>query len=270
MPDREHAQRALQAVKLRIHQDIVLNTSTLLDAEEAVLVLPAQTRYEQTSGGTSTSTERRIRFTPEIPGPRIEEAKPEWQIPCLIGLALRPGRSDLFGYENTAAIRDEMAALIPMYAGIETLKQEGDWVQWGGAQLGATSFGTDDGKALFSCVPIPRVDVPPGAFFLGMRRGKQFNSMTFGNKDPLSQNRSRNALFCEASDLAALGLRAGTKVRVRSPHGELDCVCYEGPCRKGHVQAYWPEANVLLSRVYDPASGEPDYKTVVTLTPLNA
>ena len=39
--------------KVRIHQDIVLNTSTLVDAQELVLVLPAQTRYE--SGGTSTS-----------------------------------------------------------------------------------------------------------------------------------------------------------------------------------------------------------------------
>ncbi|MDX2023096.1 MAG: molybdopterin-dependent oxidoreductase [Deltaproteobacteria bacterium] len=266
MPDRDHAQRALQAVRLRVHQDIVLNTSTLLDAEEAVLVLPAQTRYEQASGGTSTSTERRIRFTPEIPGPRIEEAKPEWQIPCLIGLALRPGRHDLFGYADTAAIRDEMGALIPMYAGIETLKREGDWVQWGGPQLGGTSFGTEDGKAIFSCVPVPRVEVPEGAFLLSMRRGKQFNSMTFGPKDPLSQDRGRNAIFCEASDLAALGLREGASVRVRSPHGELEGVCYAGPCRKGHVQAYWPEGNVLLSRVYDPVSGEPDYKTVVTLT----
>ena len=62
---------------LRIHQDIVLNSSTLLDARQGVLVLPAQTRYEQKSGGTSTTTERRIRFTPEIPGPRIAEARAE-------------------------------------------------------------------------------------------------------------------------------------------------------------------------------------------------
>jgi len=265
MPDRNHAQRALQKVGLRVHQDIVLNTSTLLDAEEAVLVLPAQTRYEQTSGGTSTSTERRIRFTPEIPGPRIEEAKPEWQIPCLIGLALEPGRADLFGYKNTAAIREEMGQLIAMYAGIETLKEEGDSVQWGGPQLGATSFGTDDGKAVFSGVPIPHVDVPKGSLLLSMRRGKQFNSMTFGTRDPTSENRDRQAVFCAKSDLAELGLASGDHVRIVSPHGELAGVCYEGPCRKGHVQVYWPEGNVLLSRVYDPVSGEPEYKAVVTL-----
>ncbi len=38
-----------------------------------------------------------------------------------------------------------------------------------------------------------------------------------------------------------------------------------GPCRRGHVQAYWPECNVLVGRRYDKASGEPDYNTVVRI-----
>ncbi len=45
---------ALARVPLRVHQDIVLNTSTLVEAER-VLVLPAATRYEQRGGGTSTT-----------------------------------------------------------------------------------------------------------------------------------------------------------------------------------------------------------------------
>ena len=140
MPDRDHARRALTRVRLRVHQDIVLNTSTLLDAAEAVLVLPAQTRYEQRSGGSSTSTERRIRFSPEIPGPRIAEARPEWEIPALIGARLQPEQADLFDYPDTAAIRREMAELMPLYRGVERLEKEGDSVQWGGAQLGARRF----------------------------------------------------------------------------------------------------------------------------------
>src|SRR6201999_968746 len=116
---------------------IVLNTSTLLDSRGTVLVLPAETRYEQRSGGSSTSTERRIRFTPEIPGPRIAEARPEWEIPALIGRRLEPDRDDLFPYEDSGAVRREMGELMPMYAGIEKLSKEGDWVQWGGERLGA-------------------------------------------------------------------------------------------------------------------------------------
>jgi predicted molibdopterin-dependent oxidoreductase YjgC len=148
MPDRQHARRALRNVKLRVHQDIVLNTSTLLDAKQAVIVLPAQTRYEQRGGGTSTSTERRIRFSPEIPGPRIDEAKAEWEIPALIGRKLRPEQSNLFHYRDADQVRQEMARVMPLYAGIERLNREGDWVQWGGERLGSDGFpNMPEGKA---------------------------------------------------------------------------------------------------------------------------
>lgn len=265
MPDRQHARRALEQVKLRVHQDIVLNTSTLLDAEGAVLVLPAQTRYEQRSGGTSTSTERRIRFTPEIVGPRLAEAKPEWEIPCLIGQALEPERQDLFGYRNTGEIRAEMAELMPLYAGVETLEKEGDWVQWGGPQLGSSGFPTASGKAELSVVRVPRVDVPLGQFLLTTRRGKQFNSMTYGSKDPLTNGQPRSSILLDARDWAELGIHEGERIKVVSSAGSLDATAGVGPCRRGHAQGFWPECNALLGRKYDPASGEPDYNTTVRI-----
>jgi molybdopterin-dependent oxidoreductase alpha subunit len=265
MPDRRHAQRALENVRLRVHQDIVLNTSTLLDAQEAVLVLPAQTRYEQKSGGTSTSTERRIRFTPEIPGPRIEEARAEWEIPALIGRVLRPERPDLFGHPDTRAIREEMAQVMPLYAGIEKLEKAGDSVQWGGEQLAREGFANmPEGRALFSRVSIPRVDVPEGRFLLTSRRGKQFNSMAYGRKDPVT-NTHRDTVFLAAKDMESLGLSEGERVRVKSEMGEMEAVARTGPCRTQHVQAFWPECNVLTPRRYDPASGEPDYNATVTI-----
>jgi predicted molibdopterin-dependent oxidoreductase YjgC len=265
MPDRAHAKRALSNVKLRVHQDIVLNTSTLLDAREAVLVLPAQTRYEQKSGGTSTSTERRIRFTPEIPGPRIAEARAEWEIPALIGRALRPGREDLFGYTDTAQIREEMAKVMPLYAGIEKLEKAGDHVQWGGEQLGRDGFtNMPDGRARFSVVSIPRVDVPEGRFLLTSRRGKQFNSITYGPKDPVT-NAARDTVFLAEKDMEALGLADGDRVVVKSELGQMRAVARKGPCRPRHVQAFWPECNAVIPRRYDPASGEPDYNTAVSI-----
>ena len=103
---------ALSNVKLRIHQDIVLNTSSVLDGP-AVLILPAQTRYETPGGGTATSTERRIRFTPEIPGPRIDEARPEWRIPVDLAIAARPELADALAWRTPGDIRAEMARAIP-------------------------------------------------------------------------------------------------------------------------------------------------------------
>lgn len=263
MPDTKHARQGLTSVALRVHQDIVLNSTTLLDAREAVLVLPAETRYEQRSGGTSTSTERRIRFTPEIPGPRIAEARPEWEIPALIGRALSPSRNDLFAYEDSAAVRKEMARTMPLYAGIERLEKEGDWVQWGGERLGAAGFpNLAEGRARFSVVKIPRIDVPEGRFLLTLRRGKQFNSMTYGDRDPLTLGR-RTDVFLDERDLIGLGLSGGDAVEVTSEFGSMTARVKPGPCRRQHAQAFWPEANVLLGRKYDPQSGEPDYNAVV-------
>ena len=55
-----------------------------------IVLLPAQTRYEQRGGGTSTSTERRIRFSPEIPGhPTIGESE-GIEIPGLVAVSAKP------------------------------------------------------------------------------------------------------------------------------------------------------------------------------------
>jgi len=142
MPDPKYVGEALVQVPVRVHQDIVLNNSMLLDAKGAVIILPGQTRYEQRTGGISTSTERRIRFTPEIPGHKIGETLPEWEIPTLIGRKSMPNGDKLFPFNDTQTIREEMSRIMPIYQGIEKLTQEGDQLQWGGPQLYSEGFTT--------------------------------------------------------------------------------------------------------------------------------
>ena len=78
--DQVRSRAALRAPRLRIHQDIVLSSSMLAECDGDVLLLPATTRYESPGGGTETSTERRVIFSPEIPGRRIGSARPEWWV----------------------------------------------------------------------------------------------------------------------------------------------------------------------------------------------
>jgi molybdopterin-dependent oxidoreductase alpha subunit len=147
---------AMNKIRVRVHQDIVLNTSMLLDAEQAVVLLPGQTRYEQRGGGTSTSTERRIRFTPEIPGHPIGEARPQWEILVRIGRQTMPNGDKLFPFDDTQSIREEMARVMPIYQGIEKLKKEGDQLQWGGPFLFKDGFtGMPDHRALFTVLEAP-------------------------------------------------------------------------------------------------------------------
>jgi molybdopterin-dependent oxidoreductase alpha subunit len=274
MPDPHAAAHALSRVHLRIHQDILINTSALVEPAEdggQILLLPAQTRYEQRGGGTSTSTERRIRFTPEIPGHVVGETRAEWEIPAQIGATLRPDRPDLFSFPNAEDVRHEMASVMPLYSGIEKLSKAGDWVQWGGELLaqGGHFPNLPEGRARFFPLTPPRIQIPEGQFFLASRRGKQFNSIPFDPTDGMTGARSRQAVFFAPEDAQNLGLAVGDRVRLKSTWGQMDGICVMGPCRRGHLQAFWPECNVLVGRRYDPVSGEPDYNAFVSVEKLD-
>jgi predicted molibdopterin-dependent oxidoreductase YjgC len=280
LPDPNHAGHSLERVKCRVHQDIVLNHSMLLDPGEVVVLLPGQTRYEQAGGGTITSTERRIRFSPEIPGPRIAEAKPEWEIPMLLAeKVLAPEKRHLIHFDNPQRIRDEMERVMPMYHGIAQLREEGDAVQYGGQHLCADGVcPTPDGRAAFSALQLPAVigikpsstnDTHGETFYLTTRRGQQFNSMILGERDFLTGAR-RNEILIAPSDAARLKILQGQRVRLRSEMGEYEGFCHFADVAPGTLQAYWPEANVLLPRTLDPASKEPDYNVQVSLQGVEA
>lgn len=271
LPDPAWVGEAFAKVKLRIHQDIVFNTSTVLEGADAILVLPAQTRYEQRGGGTSTSTERRVRFSPEIPGhPQVGEARPEWEIPCQVAGAAFPDRLGQLSYRDAGDIRREMGVTMPLYAGIEALAKAGDSFQWGGAVLcGDGRFpGMPEEKARFTVLDPPRIEVPEGAFYLTTRRGKQFNSIVIKDHDPVQGGRARDDLLISEADLGRLGLRDGDRARIVSEIGTMHVTLHRSDIRPGVLQAYWPECNVVIGRRIDPRSEEPDYNAVVRIERL--
>jgi molybdopterin-dependent oxidoreductase alpha subunit len=267
MPDVAWAREAMGRIGLRIHQDIHLNNSALLDPGDLLVVLPAQTRYEQRGGGTSTSTERRIRFSPEIPGHQVGESRPEWEIPGLIATAARPQLKSAFSYADSGEIREEMSRIMPVYAGIETLKKEGDWIQWGGPLLCTNGEfkGMPESKAAFSALEPRDRRVPEGQFLLTTRRGKQFNSMVFDKSDTLQGGRGRDDIFLCPEDAAALGVTDGDPIVLVNELGKFEGLARLVDIAPGCVQGYWPEVNPLIPRCWDPLSLEPDYNAAVRI-----
>src|SRR4029077_6077924 len=126
---------ALERAPLRVHQDIVLSHQMLVEPGELVVLLPAAARYEPGGGRTSPTTERRVAFSPEIPGPRVGEARSEWRIFADVARRVRPDLAEKFGCETADGIRAEIARVVPSYAGIEYLRTTGDAIQVGGARL---------------------------------------------------------------------------------------------------------------------------------------
>jgi molybdopterin-dependent oxidoreductase alpha subunit len=268
LPDPAAVRSALERVPLRVHVDIVMSSQMLLEGEE-VLLLPAMTRYEQPGGGTETTTERRVAFSPEIAGPRIGEARAEWRIYLDLARAVAPDGAAQLGCEDAQAIREEIADVIPAYDGIQGLARTGDAFQVGGERLcDGWVFPTPDGKAHFRPVAPREAEVPDGRFVLSTRRGKQFNSMVWKHKDPLT-GAGRDALLMAAEDAARLGLLDGAAIVVRSPSGEVRASVKVSPIRPGNVQMFFPEANPLLeSGRRDPVALVPDYNAVVEIVPI--
>jgi molybdopterin-dependent oxidoreductase alpha subunit len=266
LPDPAWVARAFDTLKLRIHQDIVVNTSALLDSD-AVLLLPAQTRYEQRGGGTSTSTERRVRFSPEIlDHPQVGECRPEYEIPAMIATRAFPELASQLGWPDSGGIRAEMERTMPLYAGIAGLRKAGDHLQWGGPMLFADGrFPLPEGRARAVLPASRRIDVPEGAFYLTTRRGKQFNSMVLKDVDRLHGTNARNECLANGTDLARLGLADGAPARVRNQLGSFDVRVRVADVRSGMLQAYWPECNGVVGARVDPRSEEPDYNAVVWL-----
>jgi molybdopterin-dependent oxidoreductase alpha subunit len=266
LPEPDYVEEALKRVPMRVHMDIIASSQMLVEPADTVVLLPATTRYEVPGGVTETSTERRVIFSPEIPGSRIGEARPEWEVLMELARRVRPNLADQLHFEGTAAIRQEIAQLIPQYAGIQHLKEAGDQFQYGGSHLCfGWNFPTDDGKAHFSIVTHRERELPQGCFWVATRRGKQFNSMVQERKDAIT-GAVREAVLMSRVDAEKLGLKEGDGVILQNDLGEFLGRVYIAPIKPGNLQVHWPEGNVLLDKNRrSPEVEIPDYNALVRL-----
>ena len=159
------------------------------------LILPATTRYESPGGGTETSTERRIIFSPEIPGPshRIGAAG-------VVGVRRGDG-ARAPGSRQLHPLRERRGDPAGDRARRAALRRHRD------ARSGRAIRCSGAGRRCTRTAASPRrtarrtsrraVSVrtargaPAGELRVSTRRGKQFNSMVQREVDPLTGARPR-------------------------------------------------------------------------------
>jgi len=263
LPEPDLVNRSLSQIGLRVHQDIVVNSTMFVEPKDTVVLLPSRTRYEQRGGGTETSTERRIIYSPEIPGPRPLEAIDEWEIPVLVARKFDPERAmKIFPWRDTQDIREEIDSVCPTYRGIAKLRKKGDNFQYGGRRLLADKFLTSDGKGHFTAIDLPEERVPQGRFLLSTRRGKQFNSMVLDESDPIT-GAHRNDIIMSEEDAERLGVCSGDAIILQNALGSFAGRVKIDRIKPGCLQAHWPEVNTIIPAGRFDSSGMPDYNTVV-------
>jgi molybdopterin-dependent oxidoreductase alpha subunit len=287
LPEPDYVAQAMGNVPLRVHQDIILTDQMFIEAKGEVILLPAKTRYEQDDGGTETTTERRIIFSPEIPR-QVGEAKTEWKILRELAATAYPERAPLLGCETGWKMREEIARVVPFYEGVQHLKGTGDAIQYGGPHLCADGeFATADGKGHFRVVALPTTIAggtsfasstdslnaadgrgrgatsPKPTFIVSTRRGKQFNSLIYDEIDPLT-GAGRDAVFMNPDDAANLHLKNQDRVALVNDLGRLEVRVFLAPIARGNLQVHWPEGNILIRRGFtDTLGGVPDYNARV-------
>jgi predicted molibdopterin-dependent oxidoreductase YjgC len=269
LPDPAHVAEALARVPFRVHQDILLTDQMLIEPGEEVILLPAKTRYEQDDGGTETSTERRVMFSPEIPR-QVGEARAEWKILLQVAAAVWPERAAQLGCETGQAMREEIARVVPFYDGVQHLKKTGDAFQYGGPHLCVGGVcPTEDGRARFAAVDLPdRTPCPEGVFHVSTRRGKQFNTLIYAETDPLN-GAPRDAVLMNEEDAAALHLMNDDRIALVNDRGRYEGRVFLAPLAPGNLQIHWPEGNHLIRRgVEDRGGGVPDYNAHVRVERL--
>jgi molybdopterin-dependent oxidoreductase alpha subunit len=266
MPEPARIEKALARIPLRIHSDIVVTSQMLVDPADVVYLLPARTRYEQKGGGTETSTERRVIFSPELTGHDVGEARSEWEMLLDLARAVKPAEYRRVHFSSGAEIRADIERANPAYAGIAAMSKQGDQFQWGGRHLCADrKFPTSDGKAHFQPVAPPLVAREKDTFVLATRRGKQFNSMVQRDRDPLT-GADRDHVFMSEADADRLGLGEDDPIVLRNAVGAFRGRVFVADVAPGTLQGHWPEVNVLIphGRV-EPTGGVPDYNADVTV-----
>ncbi|MGH7214865.1 MAG: FdhF/YdeP family oxidoreductase, partial [Tepidisphaeraceae bacterium] len=268
LPDPDYVAHAISQVPMRVHQDIILTDQMFIDPAgrgQEVLLLPAKTRYEQDDGGTETTTERRVCFSPEIPRSEpIGEARAEWKILRELAAATYPERAHLLDCQTGWTMREEIARVFPLYEGVQHLKETGDAIQYGGPHLCADwHFHTPDGKAHVRPVELPDRSRDKGVFHCSTRRGKQFNTLIYAEVDPLT-GAPRDAVFINPDDAADLHLASGDRVVLKNDLGQMQARVFLAPIARGNLQVHWPEGNVIIRRgVVDKVGGVPDYNAFV-------
>ncbi len=270
MPDPDYVRAALARVPVRVHQDIILTDQMFIEPAEEVWLLPAKTRYELDDGGTETSTERRVRFSPELPR-QVGEARAEWKIFRDLAAAAWPERAALLGAADGWALREEIARVVPFYNGIQHLRKTGDAFQYGGRHLCANgNFPLPEGRAVFTAPALPATAPDDGTFHVSTRRGKQFNTLIYAEVDPLN-GAGRDAVLINADDAAAHHLMQGDRVELVNSLGRFTGRVFLAPIAPGNLQIHWPEGNRLLPRNNrEPSSDTPDYNARVRLEPVRA
>ncbi len=272
-PERRFAAEALERIGFKLYLTTTLNEGHVhgVDSGEA-LVLPVTARDEEPQPTTQESMFNYVRLS-DGGIRRLPEVRSEVSILADLGAGLLPDSGvDFASFREHRRIREAIAATVPGMEELNDIDVAKREFHIRGRLKHRPEFSTATGRAAFVVRPLAaatasRDDYP---FMLTSARSEgQFNTIVYEEKDSYRGTEDRWCVMMNRGDIDALGIAAGDRVDIASPHGEMcGVLVYAFPMRRGDVMCYFPEANALTGRTHDPRSKTPNFKSVpVALTP---
>jgi anaerobic selenocysteine-containing dehydrogenase len=270
-PDRSWAAEALQRIGTTVYVSTKLNESHVHGRGRTALLLPPLARDEERQCTTQESMFNFVRVSDGGAAPASDEMRSEVEIIARLAAAvLPPGPVDFAALTDHAAIRRAIAQVVPGYEAVDGIERTKREFLVTGRTFHTPRFGTADGRARFEPTPLPDFAPAPGEFrLMTLRSEGQFNTVVYEEEDVYRGNERRDVVMMNADDAKRLGLARDQRVRVENATGALDVLVRFAALPPGNLAMYYPEANMLVPRRFDTASGTPVFKsTTARITAL--
>ncbi|MBI4558218.1 MAG: FdhF/YdeP family oxidoreductase [Candidatus Hydrogenedentes bacterium] len=265
-PDARFVASALGKIDLVVYLSTTLNTGHARGLGRETLILPVLARDEEAQATTQESMFNYVRMSDG--GPR-RYAGPRSEVEVVAGIAQRvfPDGSpiDWKALQTHRNIRAAIAEIVPGYEAVGTIDNTQKEFQIAGRTFHQPKFATPSGRATFHPVALPRLKGAQngGMCLMTLRSEGQFNTVVYEDEDIYRGQERRDVIMMHPSDISRLGLQINQPVTVRTAVGEMrNILVRELDIRPGNCAMYYPEANVLVPRDFDPASKTPAFKNV--------
>jgi molybdopterin-dependent oxidoreductase alpha subunit len=282
-PDSRQARRALGGIDTLIYLATKPNTGHFhgLGARQTLL-LPVFNRFETPHRTTVESGNNWVRLN-EPGTTHLRSGQLVSEVGFLAELAHRCLGDDPIDWrrlQDPAYVRGLIARTVPGYQAIADIDASKREFEVAGRVFAEPRFATPNGRAQLAPTPLPDLTLPDAAHFGGLasderglvlslitaRSYGQHNTVVYKAGDSYRGMPHRQTILMNPEDLAATGLAPHQRVSVQGDAGRLDDIeVIPGSIRRGAALMFYPEANVLMHAVVDPASGTPAFKRVPVL-----
>jgi len=253
LPDLGKLQSGLHKIEFLVVQDLFMTHI----GSYAHVILPGASFAEK--DGTFTNMERRVQRVRKAISP-VGDSRPDWEILC--DLSTKMGYP--MGFQNPAEIMEEIASLVPFYAGVSYSNLEKDGIQWSSRNGWKQRFLPIEYKG-----PAEQPDDKYPLWIIP--RGFHYHygiGTTIKRAEGLAKVFPDSCIEVHPEDGTKAGLGDGDKVKVVSPRGEVETICkISEAVPKGvayFATTFFPAFvnNLLISR-YDVKCQQPEYKLFI-------